>query len=491
MKYDLVKSISADVRENDIVLIRSGNLTGFGMAYCDAKDASSVDGPVIRVRKIDSRHVPLNPKVPSMDDVIAANVSHIRTIGKNAINTIKGIVNQKDYKNLSVNVSFSGGKDSLVVLDLTLSALKNRKVQAFFLNTGIEFPETVEFARKYCRDNDVELIEKKAVSDFWDNVGTFGPPAKDFRWCCKICKLAPANSAIEECLEEAPTCITVDGKRRYESFSRANISTSEKNPFVPGQLNIFPIKDWKAIEVWLYIYWRKLEYNQLYDQGFERVGCYLCPAALSAEYQRLKVLHPQLYGRWESFLIKWAEKNGLSAEFIEHGLWRWKELPPKMLKLCEDMGIPTSVTASSSSFDIGITSGISPCKAGGYSIEASIHGLSMKSTMDVMNIIGKIVFSEELGLLMVKSESSTVKLFSSGSLVVNSESKDAADKLFKDVSRQLLKAHRCTGCGICIKACPVNAIAVIDGHVHINDTCIHCGKCNDACVILKYKDKLT
>ncbi|WP_340819077.1 phosphoadenosine phosphosulfate reductase family protein [Methanolobus sp. WCC4] len=490
VNYDLVESISSDILEGDVILVRSGNLTGFGISYCDAKDASSVEGPVLRVRRTDSRHASLNRKVPAMDDVIAANLPYIRTMGKNAINTIKGIANQKEYKKLPVNVSFSGGKDSLVVLDLTLSALKNREVRAFFLNTGIEFPETVEFARKYCRDNGVELIEKKAVSDFWDNVDTFGPPAKDFRWCCKICKLAPANTAIEECLEKAPTCITVDGKRRYESFSRANISTSEKNPFVPGQLNIFPIKDWKAIEVWLYIYWRELEYNPLYDMGFERVGCYLCPAALSAEYQRLRVLHPELYERWESFLLQWAEENGLSEEFIRHGLWRWKELPPKMLKLSEEIGIRTSAKAGTSSFSINITSGISPCKAGGYSIEASIHGFSMKRTMGVMNIIGKMVLSEELGLLMVRSDTSTVKIFSSGSLVVNSEGKESADQLFNDVSRQLLKAHRCTGCGICIKACPVNAIDVRDGYVHVSDSCIGCGKCDDACVVLKYKDKL-
>ena len=491
VNYDLVESISSDVRKNDIVLVRSGKLTGFGIAYCDAKDAASVNGPVLRVRKIDSQHVSLNAKLATMDDVVAANLVHIRKLGKNAINTIKGIANQKDHKDLPVNVSFSGGKDSLVILDLSISAVKKGKVKAFFLNTGIEFPETVDFAHNYCRDNNIELIEKRAVSDFWDNVDAFGPPAKDFRWCCKICKLAPANAAMEDCLKNAPTCITVDGKRRYESFSRANISTSEKNPFVPGQLNIFPIKDWKAIEVWLYIYWRKLKYNPLYDLGFERVGCFLCPAALSAEYDRLKNLHPQLHERWESFLMQWAEKNGLSEQFIEHGLWRWKELPPKMLKLCEKLGISPSASVSNSSFGVNITSGISPCKAGGYSIEATIHGFSMKRTLNVMNIIGKILFSEELGLLMIKTDSSTVKIFSSGSLVINSENKDLADSLFREVSSQLLKAHKCTGCGICLKVCPVNAIIIKDGSVQIDDTCIRCGKCTDSCVVLKYAGKFS
>ncbi len=494
INYDMIENISSDIRENEIVLLRSGNLKGYGIAYCDAKDAPGTDGPVLRVRKIDSQQVSLNPVVSDMDDVIEANLVSIRKMGKNAMNTIKGIANQKGYRDLPVNVSFSGGKDSLVVLDLTISALKDRDLKAFFLNTGIEFPETVEFANSYCKRNNIELIEKSAVSDFWDNVDTFGPPAKDFRWCCKICKLAPANEAMEECLEQASTCITVDGKRRYESFSRAGISTSEKNPFVPGQLNIFPIKDWKAIEVWLYIHWRGLEYNPLYDLGFERVGCYLCPAALSAEYMRVKDLYPQLYERWESFLKKWAERKGLSEKYILHGLWRWKELPPKMVKLSEDIGLSSSEWlggGTPNTFNISVTSGISPCKAGGYSIEASVDGFSMKRTRDIMNIIGKPVFSEELGLVMVRTDTSSVKIFSSGSLVVNSETRDMADSVFAEVSLQLLKAHKCTGCGICVKACPVNAIIIEDGHVKVNDSCIRCGKCTDSCVILKYADKLS
>jgi len=50
-------------------------------------------------------------------------------LGKNAINTIRGIVFRKEFQNLPVYVSFSGGKDSLVVLDLAQASLKQRNLK--------------------------------------------------------------------------------------------------------------------------------------------------------------------------------------------------------------------------------------------------------------------------------------------------------------------------------------------------------------------------
>jgi 3''-phosphoadenosine 5''-phosphosulfate sulfotransferase (PAPS reductase)/FAD synthetase and related enzymes len=113
----------------------------------------------------------------------------------------------------------------------------------------------------------------------------------------------------------------------------------DTNPNVEGQLNIFPIRDWRAIEVWLYIHWRQLPYNPLYDNGLERIGCWMCPAAFQAEYERMKEIHPELADKWETYLSKWAKRNGVSEEYVNHGFWRWNSLPPKMIKLAEELEI--------------------------------------------------------------------------------------------------------------------------------------------------------
>lgn len=41
---------------------------------------------------------------------------------------------------------------------------------------------------------------------------------------------------------------------------------------------------------------------------------------------------------------------------------------------------------------------------------------------------------------------------------------------------------KCTGCGLCAKECPTNAISMKKGKAGIDmDECIRCGKCHDVC----------
>ncbi|NLX49913.1 MAG: phosphoadenosine phosphosulfate reductase family protein [Methanospirillum sp.] len=279
-------------------------------------------GGWLRVREL----VPVEPAQfpdPGPEEVVACNRGHLRNIERQAVRRIRVHLGDRPC----ANVSFSGGKDSTVVLEL---AKRAGVTEAFFIDTGLEFPETVSFARSL----GVRVVE--AGVDFDRMVEEAGLPTKDDRWCCEILKLRP----LRRHLAGVGACVTLQGNRWYESWGRSSIGEVSRDSANPLQLIVSPIRNWRALEVWLYIWWRDLPYNPLYDQGLERLGCYLCPSMLESEFDRVRSLYPGPASRWESVLRRWADERGLPPEFVLWGLWRWKVLPAKMVALCRRQGIP-------------------------------------------------------------------------------------------------------------------------------------------------------
>ena len=51
-----------------------------------------------------------------------------------------------------------------------------------------------------------------------------------------------------------------------------------------------------------------------------------------------------------------------------------------------------------------------------------------------------------------------------------------------DTQKMWVDSDHCTGCGVCVEVCPVEAVALVDGKAHIDEeTCIGCGACADEC----------
>jgi cysteine desulfurase/selenocysteine lyase len=296
------------------VIVKYKNRFGTGMV----KDGS------VKVRELISV-ISSTPPDPGWDEAVEKNRYHLKNLERNAIRAIKQHVNDRP----TVNVSFSGGKDSTAVLHL---ARKAGVTKAFFIDTGLEFPETVDFVRS----QGIEIVQK--AGDFWQAVEKAGPPGKDNRWCCKLLKLHP----LKLYLAGVGPCVTIQGNRWYESWNRADLDETSQNPANPLQLNISPVRNWRALEVFLYLWWQKAEINPLYDKGLERIGCYLCPAMLESEYEELRNIQPEYHRRWDAFLEKWADKKGLPPAYHSFGLWRWRALPPKMRELCRAKGIPVN-----------------------------------------------------------------------------------------------------------------------------------------------------
>ncbi len=275
----------------------------------------------IRVKELRTV-TPESPPDPGWEDAVSCNRLHLKNLERHAIRAIRQHMGERPV----ANVSFSGGKDSTAVLHLARKAGVNN---AFFIDTGLEFPETVEVVR-------TEGVEKIGPGgDFWTAVGKAGPPGKDYRWCCKLLKMRP----LRLYLSKVGPCVTIQGNRWYESWNRADLDLSLENPHNPLQLNISPIRNWRALEVFMYLWWRNIPYNRLYDLGLERIGCYACPSVLESEYELIRTIHPELSGKWDEFLSRWSSEKGFPDDYSGIGLWRWHQLPPKMQELCRARGI--------------------------------------------------------------------------------------------------------------------------------------------------------
>lgn len=77
----------------------------------------------------------------------------------------------REYGESGVYLSFSGGKDSTVLLDIVRNRLGYKEIPAVFVDTGLEYPEIREFVKTF--DNVVWL---KPQMQFRKVIETYGYP---------------------------------------------------------------------------------------------------------------------------------------------------------------------------------------------------------------------------------------------------------------------------------------------------------------------------
>jgi phosphoadenosine phosphosulfate reductase len=66
-------------------------------------------------------------------------------------------------------------------------------------------------------------------------------------------------------------------------------------------------------------------YNTLYEQGFDRIGCFMCPASDMALIHRIESDYPVLWKGWMEHLTRWQEMHGLPGNWASSGKWRIRE----------------------------------------------------------------------------------------------------------------------------------------------------------------------
>ena len=157
-------------------------------------------------------------------------------------------------------LAYSGGKDSIVVLELARRA--GVQFDAHYSLTTVDPPELVQFIRR----EEPSVIWDRSKQSMWKLIVKHRmPPTRRIRYCCEALKEGGGIGRI-----------VVTGIRAAESSARKNRAMVE-TCYAGNKRYLHPIIDWNETDVWQFIRENGLPYCSLYDEGFKRLGCIMCP----------------------------------------------------------------------------------------------------------------------------------------------------------------------------------------------------------------------
>lgn len=197
---------------------------------------------------------------------------------------------------------FSGGKDSVCIK--ALADMAGIEYDAACNVTTIDPPELVRFIKHHHPDvRFVRRIDPRSgkFDNFFHHMVEYGIfPTRINRWCCDVFK---------HNVEHVP--VKIIGVRAAESSARANRWKTITRWNNGQEIVLAPLLYFTDDDVWQFIRSRNLPYCELYDQGFDRLGCIGCPMAgyeaKRREFQRWP-RYEQLFRR--AFAGIWRKRAG-------------------------------------------------------------------------------------------------------------------------------------------------------------------------------------
>lgn len=374
----------------------------------------------------------------------------------------------------AVAVAFSGGKDSIVTLDLVQRALEPGQFVVVFGDTGMEVSDTyraVEAARE--RWPHLTFHTARSVKDARTAWREMGPPSRIHRWCCSVHKSVPTLLLLRRLAGKARVrALIFDGVRHEESASRATYQAITRGGKHKAQTNASPIINWNAGEVFLYLFSRRLLLNRAYRYGVMRVGCAVCPmAAPWWDIISWKVYRQDMEGFVDELRI-YATNVGVPLDEVDHyleeGNWKGR-------------------------------AGGRYLPAGGNRVVEQAEGDRVVFTLrrpaeewqEWAKTLGRVVRTDACRGYIERGGAVYPYILRplEHSTVVEVDGLAHADRYVRSAFRAAaLKSAYCSHCQACQVECPTGALDTL-GQVRIGDGCTACGLCLDlhgeACLTAK------
>ena len=260
----------------------------------------------------------------------------------------------REYYHKPLVVTYSGGKDSDVMLHLAETTLNQSEFEVLNSHTTVDAPETVYHIR-----NTFDRLKRHGIKTSIDyHIGEDGkpitmwnlipqklmPPTRIVRYCCQVLKESGTPNRIaslgvreeESSKRQGRDIFGVrGGSYRKATFFSLNHTeevhreSQEINDSVwdcklielmkrKGSTLVNPIYHWTISDIWEYSKQNNIKMNPLYQCGYDRVGCIGCP--LANYHGRLKEFqdypkYKQAYIRAFERMLKVRQDKGLKVKW--------------------------------------------------------------------------------------------------------------------------------------------------------------------------------
>lgn len=371
-------------------------------------------------------------------------------------------------------VAFSGGKDSLVALDMVQRTLPHNSFKVVFGDTQMEFPDTyrtVSIVERWCKENDIEFLRAKSPLMPENAWNVFGPPAAEIRWCCSVFKTTPQILLLRNIMQNPHfTGMAFTGIRGEESASRGEYDDISEGKKHKGQFSYHVIFDWNSAEIFMHIYRYHLPLGASYYKGIPRAGCLVCPNSFGrGDYFRREAYKSEIDSYLDIIKKTSIKASSFSEnkmqEFIRDGYWRSRSTG-RELALGKDLHRYREIEKGTHVFTI--------YKSGIFS-----------RWLRWMRTVGEIIRSDD-GWVEVKFLDKTYMLrWKTGEdgydeLWLSDCFKSKTDVKFLSLLKSsIIKAVYCVSCGVCEAECKYSCIHCTFNGVEIGQSCHHCFQCHD------------
>lgn len=364
--------------------------------------------------------------------------------------------------------SFSGGKDSQVVLDLCTKAIPPQVFEVIYSDTGYELPPSLELyeqVKQYYQKLYPALSFRiarnhESVLHYWDKIGT---PSDTHRWCCSVMKTAPLYRMLKvEGSNKQAKVLAFEGTRGEESTRRTHYGRIGNGVKHNGVINARPIFQWNTTEVFLYLLSHNLRINDAYRVGKPRVGCLICPFSSEWDDMIVNTCYPEKLKPFLTRIENIAKNRGIPnlKEYVQSHSWKLRA-SGKFIK--------------------------SDCKVVFTSDKNHLIGYTENATTNIetwLPILGACYFEKKenglKGEVKIKQHTYPFEITQNEKKGFDFSFRNINNVLIiADIKKIIFKTTYCIQCEACEVECPTGALTIFP-EINIDTSkCTHCHKCID------------